>query len=138
MVAINWHEKSLLPSTFDDVMLTIMLDAKYRELEELHRRVRGVSLSIPLDLHQAVLRCKHVLRRYRCQRCRSAQLAQNADGSPALNTKDKLPYCGRCSGRGDYRHSAAEKKSVREVAQWTLDVNNRLRNQPENILEWED
>lgn len=32
--------------------------------------------------------------------------------------------------RGDFRHSAAELKSVQVIAQWTLDVNRELRNQP--------
>lgn len=39
---------------------------------------------------------------------------------------------------GDYRHTDAELKSTREVAQWTVDVNCRLRNQPTKQLTWKD
>ena len=38
--------------------------------------------------------------------------------------------------KGDYRNSADEIKSTQRVAQWTLDVNNKLRNQDPKVLEW--
>ena len=138
MVAENIHAKNLLPSTLDDVMLVIMLDVKYRELEALHRRVRDVDLVIPMSLHRDVLACKRVLRRYRCQLCRRAALATNEDGSPALDRQDGLPYCAHCGGmgRGDYRHSAAERISIRTIAQWTVDLKRQLANQPPLVIEW--
>lgn len=38
--------------------------------------------------------------------------------------------------RGDFRNSEAELYSVKCVAQWTLDVNAAMRNQPVQKLEW--
>lgn len=139
-MTIGQHEKNLLPSTFDDVMLAIMLDVKYRELEEIHKRVRHTGLVIPLGLHKDVLNCKRVLRRYRCQLCGSAALHQNGDGSPSLNMADGLPYCAMCGGkgRGDYRHQASENISICLVAQWTVDLKRMLANQPPLVIEWKD
>lgn len=37
--------------------------------------------------------------------------------------------------KGDYRSTAAEWKSLKAVAQWTLDVNAEIRNQPATKLE---
>jgi len=39
---------------------------------------------------------------------------------------------------GDLRHSDAEMQSVRTIAQWTLDVNNEIRNQKKNVLDWKE
>lgn len=39
---------------------------------------------------------------------------------------------------GDFRNTEAELKSVQEVAQWTLDVNSELRNQPTKVMKWKD
>lgn len=38
---------------------------------------------------------------------------------------------------GDFRHSMDELKSTQRIAQWTLDVNSKLRNQEHITLEWE-
>ena len=40
--------------------------------------------------------------------------------------------------KGDFRHTEAESKSLRTVAQWTLDMNCVLRNQPLIKLVWGD
>jgi len=40
--------------------------------------------------------------------------------------------------RGDPRHTEAELKSIRAVAEWTLRVNAALRNQPAPDVEWRD
>ena len=40
--------------------------------------------------------------------------------------------------QGDLRHRESEKISTRNVAQWTLDENCKLRNQPMQVLEWGD
>lgn len=40
--------------------------------------------------------------------------------------------------QGDFRYSDSEKKATREMAQWTLDHNCRLRNQKAQVLEWKD
>ena len=39
---------------------------------------------------------------------------------------------------GDRRHTADEKRATRRIAQWTLDNNCLLRNQPLQKLEWKD
>lgn len=36
---------------------------------------------------------------------------------------------------GDFRNSEAELKSTKAVAQWTLDMNCTLRNQPRKVLD---
>ena len=36
---------------------------------------------------------------------------------------------------GDLRHTESEMKSVKAIAQWTLDVNAELRNQPKKKLD---
>jgi len=38
--------------------------------------------------------------------------------------------------RGDYRNTEAEVTATRSIAQWTLDVNCELRNQPKQQLDW--
>ncbi len=37
---------------------------------------------------------------------------------------------------GDLRHTEMEMRSVRAVADWTLEVNAELRNQKKHIMEW--
>lgn len=39
---------------------------------------------------------------------------------------------------GDLRHTDAEMRSVRTFAQWTVDINNQLRNQPPSDVQWYD
>jgi hypothetical protein len=36
----------------------------------------------------------------------------------------------------DFRNTADELKAVQRIAQWTLDVNDKLRNQEAKVLEW--
>lgn len=38
--------------------------------------------------------------------------------------------------KGDHRHTESELKSVREIAQWTVQVNCALRNQPPKHVDW--
>jgi len=40
--------------------------------------------------------------------------------------------------RGDFRHSRSELLATREVAQWTLSENCKLRNQPDKVIQWKD
>ena len=40
--------------------------------------------------------------------------------------------------QGDYRHTRSELLALRDVAQWTLDVNNTLCNQTMVKMEWQD
>ncbi len=39
-------------------------------------------------------------------------------------------------GRGDFRHTLAELQSLRNFAQWTVDTNCDLRNQPRKKVDW--
>lgn len=39
---------------------------------------------------------------------------------------------------GDFRHTSSEKKSTRAVAEWTLSVNCKLRNQVYVPMVWRD
>lgn len=38
----------------------------------------------------------------------------------------------------DFRHRVSEKIALRNIAQWTLDLNCELKNQPRQVLEWKD
>ena len=38
--------------------------------------------------------------------------------------------------RHDYRNTIDELAATRRIAQWTVDMNNKLRNQPEKKVEW--
>lgn len=40
--------------------------------------------------------------------------------------------------KGDFRHSDSELKSVREIAQWSVQVNRALRGQPPKHIDWGD
>jgi len=40
--------------------------------------------------------------------------------------------------KGDFRHTNAEKQSLKTVAQWTLAAHAKLRNQPTPKMEWRD
>ena len=37
---------------------------------------------------------------------------------------------------GDFRHTGAEMQALKSVAQWTVDMNCDLRNQPRKTVEW--
>jgi len=39
---------------------------------------------------------------------------------------------------GHFHHSDSERQATREIAQWTVDVNNRLCGQPRTVLQWRD
>lgn len=39
---------------------------------------------------------------------------------------------------GDMRHTEAEKKSVKAVAEWTVQTNAKLRNQKTPMIDWGD
>lgn len=39
---------------------------------------------------------------------------------------------------GDLRHAESEKKSLKVVAQWSVDENSRLRGQPITKIQWGD
>jgi len=39
---------------------------------------------------------------------------------------------------GDFRHSESEKKSIRAIAQWTVDLNRSICGQTPLKLEWRD
>lgn len=39
---------------------------------------------------------------------------------------------------GNMHHTQSEKLSLRSVAQWTLDTNCRIRNQPTTTIVWKD
>jgi hypothetical protein len=39
---------------------------------------------------------------------------------------------------GDCRHTEAELRATKAIAQWTLDCQCELRNQPKQILKWKD
>jgi len=38
--------------------------------------------------------------------------------------------------KGDFRNSEGELKALRTIAQWTLDENSELRNQPKVSVDW--
>lgn len=38
--------------------------------------------------------------------------------------------------KGDFRNSQEEQTSLREIAQWTVDENCKLRNQPLKKIDW--
>jgi hypothetical protein len=40
--------------------------------------------------------------------------------------------------QGDHRNSEAEEKATKSIAQWTVDMNNILRNQPQAVVQWKD
>jgi hypothetical protein len=40
--------------------------------------------------------------------------------------------------QGDRRNSESELRATKTIAQWTVDMNNTLRNQPEAIVQWKD
>jgi len=54
--------------------------------------------------------------------------------------KDLLRWREMCvrHRRGDYRNTISELESTRSVAQWALDVNCKLRNQPVKKIAWSD
>ena len=39
--------------------------------------------------------------------------------------------------KNDFRHSAAEMQSVATIAQWSLDINSELRNQPRQVVDFQ-
>ena len=62
---------------------------------------------------------------------RGTPLMLPADLKPA--EQRWLDFLERAS-RGDRRISAAEAQATKHMAQWTLDVKNELRNQPQKTL----
>jgi len=46
-----------------------------------------------------------------------------------------VSYCER-HRKGDFRHTESELKSVREIAQWSVQVNCAIRNQSPKHIDW--
>lgn len=40
--------------------------------------------------------------------------------------------------QGDFRHTDAEMRSLKAIAQYTVDQQMKLRNQPEKIVQWKE
>ena len=40
--------------------------------------------------------------------------------------------------KGDFRNSDAEYESIKTIAQWTVDVNCQIRNQPAKKIVWKE
>jgi len=39
---------------------------------------------------------------------------------------------------GDFRNTESELMALKTIAQWTVDVNNQLRNQPDKRVKWKE
>jgi hypothetical protein len=58
---------------------------------------------------------------------------QSLDGAVLLWRRMRVRH-----KQGDFRNSDSELKAVKEVAQWTLDCQCELRNQPKQTLVWKE
>lgn len=133
------HERKLIPSRLDDIMLGAMVEVGFLALAALHRRVLGTDLKPPEDMKMDMIRWRHMRLRHRCQNgmCDGRELACSPNGNPLVR-RDRLPFCSKCGGRGDYRHRLSELKSTKIVGEWTALFNAELRNQPVPEIEWSE
>jgi len=129
----NQHGRKLLPSSVDLIVLAMTVEIKFVELCGTYKRIHEVDLIPPPDMDSDLLRWRQMRVRHKCKRCKSGVIAMDAEGGPMLY-KDRMPMCGSCGrSRGDYRHTAAEEISVRNVAEWTVLVDGNLRKQTIDI-----
>ncbi len=134
------HERKLIPSTADDVMFVVMVEVQFHAMCQLHKRVNGTNLTYSPDMKSDMLRWRLLRLRYNCKTCGSGLIHCDQDGNPIVDRADKLPWCKPCRetgvpGRGDYRHRESEMKACRVVAQWTIQLNAQLRNQPVPVVD---
>jgi len=122
------HSDRLLPSSMDHVLAAQEIEARFLRLCELYLKIRGEKLPIPRSLSRDMYRWRRMRVRHRCQRCKNQTVM--------VIPEKQIMRCSNCGGSGDYRHTEAEWRSAHAVAQWTVDVNCELRNQPRKIIEW--
>lgn len=133
------HERKLIPSLLDVIMLGAMVEVGFIALASLHRRVLGTDLKWSEDMKMDMLRWRRMRLRHQCKNgiCVGRELACSPNGNPLVR-RDGLPMCSVCGGRGDYRHREAEYKSTKIVGEWTALLNAELRNQPVPEIEWSE
>jgi len=121
------HSNRLVPSSYDEVSLCQAVEDRFLDLTRSWQRIKGESLPIPAELDKDMLRWRQMRMRHRCQKCGNKEV---------LVLPGKSICCSYCGGFGDYRHTEAELKSLRTIAEWTVDMNCVLRNQPKITLNW--
>jgi len=117
----------LIKSTTDDVLLAHAVEVRFVELCGSYLRIKGDRLMSPPILDRDFLRWRTLRVRHKCK-CGCKEIGLN---------KRKEPCCIECGKRGDYRHTEAEMKSTREIANWTVQVNAAIRNQPPVHVDFE-
>lgn len=131
------HERKLIISTPDDVMLCANVGIRFVEVLALHLRVKQEELIPPQELNSDMMRWREMAVRFACNNCQTP-----VRGFPGRNggvfIHEGNIKCSTCGGTGDYRHRAAEMKALRTIAQWTVDVKNDLTGQPREVLQWDD
>lgn len=141
------HSGRLFPSSADDVALGQAVDEKFIELCNLYQRVTGNVLIPPKDMDNDVFRWRTMRMRHACKNSQCPYklklkrecnriLVSPETGEPIL--RENLPVCGICGRRGDYRHTEAELRSTKLLAQWTVDLKVKLCSQKEKSLEWKE
>ncbi len=141
----NRHGKRLMRSTADDVVLCNSVTIRFLKLCETYTQTRGVRLIVPPSMDRDFLHWREMAVRHRCKklkpngkRCESGSLAYDPVQNKLLaHDKNHMPLCGECGGQGDYRHREVEMRSLRAIAQWTMDVKTGLQGKLAKIIEWE-
>ena len=95
----------LFPSKDDDLGLVGVLQDKFLDVCEMHRREKQIDLPIPADIEGHMKIWRVVFARF---------------------------------AHGHREHTKNEMKSVREFAQWLLDVRCDLCKQDRKVMEWVD
>lgn len=123
------HINVLRPSSPDTVALGQAVEERFLTVLELYFRHNGKQLIPPTSLDPDMLRWRQMRIRHRCPCCQ---------GKRVLIIKDRM-CCDNCGFAGDYRNTEAELRSTQAIAQWTVDVNARLRGQPSpGLIQWKD
>ena len=134
----NRHENKLMPSKLDDILLGAMVEDRYIDLAGLHQRIKGTMMPTPHEIKDDLMRWREMRIRHKCSTCGGSNMMCTPQGQPVISQRTGLPKCA-CGGRGDYRHRGSEMRATRIIAEWTLQVNAALRNQPDPVpMQWGD
>lgn len=117
------HRSQQRPATKDEFGLSVAVEEKFKELCESHLRITRTPLLPPDDL-----RVDFVL--WRESRVRHKRVL----GKSMKHGWSEREFA-RLVKRGDFTFSDDEVTAIKRIAQWTVDVNNKIRNQPEEKLE---
>lgn len=133
MSKIHTDGTRLIPTPHDLFEFSLMLEAKFNELCELHKREKYFDLQIPEGMKSAFMLWRTMVVRHR------EALRSTADNSryPKDSISGPHELADWMLHQGIFKNTLDERRAIEEVAQWMLDQANILRGQPIKKMEFD-